>query len=79
MVTMAEAARRLGKDYGVIIQSVRNGNVPHVRTGPRKVLIPESYLPVWAARAHTPSRSPELLAQLHACFLRGKELNRVGT
>lgn len=78
MVTMAEAARRLRKDYGVILQSVRKGNVPHVRTGPRKVLIPESYLPIWAARAHTPSRSPEVLDQLHACFVRGKELNRVG-
>jgi hypothetical protein len=78
MVTMAEAARRLRKDYGVVIQSVRKGNVPHIRSGPRKVLIPESYLTVWAARAHTPSRSPEVLAQLHACFLRGKELNRVG-
>jgi len=78
MVTMAEAARRLGKSYEVVIQSVRKGNVPHVRTGPRKVLIPESYLPIWAARAHTPSRSPELLTQLHARFLRAKELNHVG-
>jgi len=78
MVTMAEAARRLGKDYGTVLQSVRHENVPHVRTGPRKVLIPESYLPVWAARTRTPSRSPELLDRLHACFLRAKELNRVG-
>jgi excisionase family DNA binding protein len=78
MVTMAEAARRLGKSYGVVIQSVRHGNVPHVRTGPRKVLIPESYLATWAARGHCPSRSGEVTARLEACFLRARELNRVG-
>lgn len=78
MVSMAEAARRLGKDYGTVIQSVRKGNVPHRRLGPRKVLIPESYLAVWAARGHTPTRSAELTTQLEACFRRAKELNRVG-
>lgn len=78
MVTMAEAARRLGKDYGTVIQSVRKGNVPHVRSGPRKVLIPESYLDVWASRPHTPTRSAETMAALRACYERGKELNRAG-
>lgn len=78
MVTMAEASRVLGKDYGTVIQSVRNGNVPHVRTGPRKVLIPASYLPVWASRGHSPSRHPEVTARLEACFQRAKQLNRVG-
>lgn len=78
MVTMAEAARRLGKRYDVVLQSVRKNNVPHVRTGPRKVLIPESYLPVWAARGHSPTRHPDVTARLEACFLRAKELNRVG-
>lgn len=78
MVTMAEAARWLGKDYQTVIQSVRNGNVPHIRSGPRKVLIPESYLPVWATRPVTPGRHPEVTARLQACYLRAKELNRVG-
>jgi excisionase family DNA binding protein len=78
MVTMAEAARRLGKNYQVVIQAVRHGSVPHVRTGPRKVLIPESYLPVWATRRRTPGRRPEVTERLHACFLRAKELNCVG-
>ncbi len=78
MVTMAEAARRLGKNYGSVIQSVRHGNVPHVRNGPRQVLIPESYLDIWASRGHTPRRHQDVTERLHACFLRAKELNRVG-
>lgn len=78
LVTMAEAARRLGKSYGVVIQAVRNGNVPHVRTGPRKVWIPESYLPIWAERGHSPRRHPEVTARLDACFNRAKALNHVG-
>lgn len=78
MVTMAEAARMLGKDYGSVIQSVRKGNVPHVRTGPRKVLIPESYLPVWAARGHSPRRNAEVTERLECCYGRAKALNRVG-
>ncbi len=78
MVTMAEAARRLGKDYGTVIQSVRHGNVPHIRTGPRQVLIPESYLPIWAARGHSPRRAGEVTERLEACFVRAKELNRGG-
>lgn len=78
MVTMAEAARRLGKDYGTVIQSVRKGNVPHVRQGPRQVLIPESYLTTWATRGHSPVRHSDVTDRLHACFLRAKELNRVG-
>jgi hypothetical protein len=78
MITMAEAARRLGKDYGVVLQSVRYGNVPHVRQGPRRVLIPESYLPVWAARGGRPKRSAEVTAQLERCLALARELNRVG-
>ena len=78
MVTMAEAARRLGKSYAVVIQAVRLGSVPHVRTGPRKVLIPESYLPVWAARRCAPRRHPDVTARLEACYQRAKELNHVG-
>lgn len=78
MVTMAEAARRTGKSYQVVIQSVRKGNVPHVRTGPRQVLIPESYLQIWAVRGHSPARNVEVTARLDACFRRAKQLNRVG-
>jgi excisionase family DNA binding protein len=78
MVTMAEAARRLGKDYQTVIQAVRHGSVPHVRSGPRKVLIPESYLPIWAQRRHTPGRHPDVTERLHACYLTAKALNRVG-
>lgn len=78
MVTMAEAARRLGKDYGTVLQSVRLGNVPNIRTGPRKVLIPESYLSIWAERGSQPRRAADVSERLHACFLRSKELNRVG-
>lgn len=78
MVTMAEAARILGKSYDVVHQAVDHGSVPHVRAGPRKVLIPESYLPIWAERRQTPTRNPEVTNRLHQCFLRGKELNRVG-
>lgn len=79
MVTMAEAARRLGKSYEVVIQSIRKGNVPHVRIGPRKVLIPESYLEIWASRGNRPRRHADRTAQLERCYLRAKELNRVGT
>lgn len=78
MVTMAEAARRLGKSYQVVIQAVRLGSVPHVRSGPRKVLIPESYLPVWAERRRAPRRHPDVTVRLEACYIRAKELNRVG-
>ena len=78
MVTMAEAARRLGKSYAVVIQAVRLGSVPHVRGGPRKVLIPESYLPIWAARRRAPRRHPDVTARLEACYQRARELNRVG-
>lgn len=78
MVTMAEAARRLGKDYCTVAQSVRLGNVPHVRLGPRQVQIPESYLPVWAERSKGATRRPDITAQLEARFLHAKKLNRVG-
>lgn len=78
MVTMAEAARRLGKDYGTVIQAVRKGSVPHVRTGPRQVQIPVSFLSIWANRGSSPARAVETLAQLDACFERSKQLNSVG-
>ncbi len=78
MVTMAEAARQLGKSYETVIQSIRLGNVPHIRLGPRKVLIPESYLPIWAERGRAAVRRPDITQQLEAHFLRAKELNRVG-
>lgn len=78
MVTMAEAARCLGKSYATVAQAVRNGSVPHVRTGPRQVRIPESFLPVWAERGRSPRRDPALTAELEACYNAARELNRVG-
>ncbi len=78
MVTMAEAARELGKSYDVVIQAVRNGSVPHVRTGPRKVLIPESYLPIWKERGSSPTRAQDVSDRMESLYLRAKELNRVG-
>lgn len=78
MVTMAEAARVLGKGYGTVIQAVRTGSVPHVRTGPRKVLIPESYLPVWAERGSSPQRPAHVTSELERCYRHARKLNRVG-
>jgi hypothetical protein len=78
MVTMAEAARRLGKRYDVVLQSVRRGNVPHLRLGPRKVLIPESYLVIWARRGTNAPRRADITTQLEVCLARAQELNRVG-
>ena len=78
MVTMAEAARRLGKKYETVTQSVRLGNVPHIRSGPRQVEIPESYLPIWAARSRGASRHPDITARLEECWERAKKLNHVG-
>lgn len=78
MLTMAEVARRTGRNYGTVIQAVRNGSIPHVRTGPRKVLIPESFLAVWAERGASPRRDPALTAEMEVLYLRAKKLNRVG-
>jgi excisionase family DNA binding protein len=78
VIGMAEAARRLGKSYGTVIQAVRNGSVPHVRTGPRQVFIPVSFLPVWAERGSSPTRDPAIGDEMEALYLRAKELNRVG-
>jgi len=75
MLTMAEVARRLGKRYDVVLQAVRKGSVPHVRTGPRKVLIPESYLATWSVRGTSPRRSADVSDQLEACCMRAKALN----
>lgn len=82
MLTVTEVSARLGKSYETVYQAVREGSVPSVR-GPRtgsrpSVFIPESYLDVWRTRGSSPPRSPEVNAALEACFLRSKELNRVG-
>lgn len=82
MVSVSEAARRLGKSYEVVYQAVDHGTVPFVR-GPRSgskpsVMIPESYLETWATRGRSPRRSPEVTAELDAIYMRAKELNRVG-
>jgi hypothetical protein len=83
MVTMAEAAERLGKSYAVVIQAVHKGSVPSVkvrRSGLRapSVFIPESYLDIWAVRGQAPRRSSEVTRQLEDCHRRARELNRVG-
>lgn len=78
VITMAEAARRLGKSYGSVIQAVRNGSVPSVRAGPRQVSVPVSFLPVWAERGSSPTRDPAITDEMEALYLRAKELNRVG-
>lgn len=82
LVSMTEAAERLGKSYAVVIQAVHKGSVPFVRRPAAyrqpHIFIPESYLETWRTRGHTPSRSAKVNAQLEACFQRGKELNRVG-
>lgn len=77
LLTLPEAAARLGKSYAVVYQSVRLGNVPSVQVGRRR-FVPESYLATWAMRGLAPVRGSEVTARLHACFLRAKELNRVG-
>jgi hypothetical protein len=82
LVSMAEAAERLGTSYAVVLQAVHRGSVPFVRRPAAyrqpHIFIPESYLEVWRTRGQTPSRSAEVNARLEACFQRGKELNRVG-
>lgn len=76
LVSMVEAAERLGKSYAVVLQSVRKNNVPSVRVpGRRGAMIPESYLATWASRGTTPTRNPEVTARMDACYLRAKELN----
>ena len=82
MVSVSEAARRLGKSYETVYQAVDHRTVPFIR-GPRSgrkpsILIPESYLETWANRGRSPQRLPEVTAQLEAVYLRAKELNRVG-
>lgn len=82
MVTVNEAAQRLGKSRAVIEQAARKGSVPSVNGGRNgrqpSIFIPESYLETWRTRGQVPSRSATVNAQLEACFQRGKELNRVG-
>lgn len=82
MVSVSEAARRLGKSYEVVYQAVDHGTVPFVR-GPRSgrkpsVMIPESFLEVWANRGRSPQRKASVTAELEALYAHAKELNRVG-
>lgn len=82
MVTVTEAAHRLGKHRGTIYQAVCQGSVPAVRGsrngGHPTIFIPESFLAIWATRGSTPRRSSEVTGQLEACYQRAKELNHVG-
>lgn len=77
MVTVAEAARFLGKSEMVVRQATQKRSVPFVKDG-RRTLIPKSYLPVWAKRGSTPQRKQSYTDALEAYYRRAKELNRVG-
>ena len=77
LVTLADAARRLGKSYATVHQCVTLGNVPFVRDG-RRILVPESYLATWQDRRKSPVRRPDITAALDERFHRAKALNRVG-
>ena len=66
----------------LVTQAIRLGSIPFMR-GPRagskpSVFIPESFLPVWAERGHSPKRDPALTAELEACYDTARALNRVG-
>lgn len=77
LVSLVDAAQRLGKSYETVYQSVQLGNVPSVRMG-RKIFIPESYLGVWQTRGRSPVRRAGVTDRLHACYLHAKALNHVG-
>lgn len=82
LVPLTEVTKRLGCSYDVAYQAVVQKTVPFIR-GPRSgrhpsVFIPESFIPIWASRGSSPSRSPEALLQLEACFQLSKRLNQVG-
>jgi len=74
LVTATEAAARLPYGYDSVLQAVRKGSVPYVRVG-RRVFIPESFLAQWASRGRSPTRLPEVSAELLRLFLRAKALN----
>lgn len=77
LVPLLEAAKRAGRSADVAYQSVHIGNIPAVRQG-RRVFVPESYIETWRTRGTSAPRRAALTEQMHACFLRAKELNRVG-
>ncbi len=77
LVPLLEAARRAGRSADVAYQSAHLGNIPVIRKG-RRVFVPESYIDTWATRGSAAPRRAELTERMEACFLRAKELNRVG-
>lgn len=82
MLTIKEVCERSGRSYETVTQAIRMGTIPFVR-GPRSgsrpsVFVPESFLPVWESRGSSPTRDPAMTERLHDCYLRAKELNRVG-
>lgn len=77
LLSIAEAAEALGRSYQVVWKAVRAESVPFVTRGGRP-MIPASFIPTWAARPNVPSRSPESLAAMEACYQRSLVLNRVG-
>jgi len=77
LLPLLEAARRAGRSADVAYQSAHIGNIPCVRKG-RRVFVPESYVETWAARGAAAPRRAELTARMESCYMRAKELNRVG-
>lgn len=82
MLTVKEVCERSGRSYETVTQAIHQGTIPFVR-GPRagrhpSLFVPESFLPIWAERGSSPTRDPAMTERLHACYVRAKELNKVG-
>lgn len=77
LLPLLEAARLAGRSADVAYQSAHIGNIPIVRRG-RRVFVPESYVEIWATRGNAAPRRQELTARMESCYLRARELNRVG-
>lgn len=77
LLPLLEAAKRAGRSPSVAYQSSSIGNIPTVRVG-RRVMVPESFVPIWRDRPDSPGRRPDLTERLESCFMRAKELNRTG-
>ena len=54
--SIAEAAARLGVNHQTLRAAVRRGEVPAIRIGPRRTLIPAAWLDQVLAAGELPSR-----------------------
>lgn len=77
LLPLLEAARLAGRSPDVAYQSAHIGNIPVIRKG-RRVFVPESYVETWRHRPGAAPRRAALSERLDHCFIRAKELNRVG-